>query len=300
MELKDIDLNLLVTFHELFQERRVSGAAASMGVSQPAVSNALKRLRRLLGDELFVRTSRGMIPTPYAEQLAEPVAKALQAIHSLLDRRPAFEAGSSTRNFSIAFADIGEVHFLPRLMEVLGQAAPRVTISTVRNTAPHLREDMAAGKVDLAVGSILDLKADFFRRRLFPQRYVCLFRPEHPLNKVKITAAEFAAAEHVVVVAAGTGHEEMNRILDRAGARNRVRLRVPHFVAVADIVCSRDLLATVPEEFAQRGTAFFGLKYVAHPIKLPEIQINIYWHARYHRDPANQWLRALFIDTFST
>ena len=299
MELKDVDLNLLVTFQQLFRDRRVSVAAASLGLSQPAVSNALKRLRRMLGDELFVRSSRGMIPTPLAEQLAGPIGKALVSIHNLLNQQATFEADTSTRNFTIALADIGEVHFLPPLMEVLGRVAPRVTISTVRNTAPNLREDMAAGKVDLAVGSILGLKADFFQRRLFPQRYVCMFRSGHALDKPKITAAEFAAVEHVVVIAAGTGHQRMNEMLDRAGLRSTVGLRVPHFVAVADIVCTRDLVATVPEEFAQRGAAFFGLKYVSHPIKLPEIQINLYWHARYHRDPANQWLRTLFIDTFS-
>lgn len=299
MELKDVDLNLLVTFQELYRERRVSAAAASLGLSQPAVSNALKRLRHMLGDELFVRSARGMIPTPCAEQLADPVAKALEAVHSLLNRQSSFEARASARNFTVALADFGEVRFLPPLMQLLGRAAPQVTISSVPNIAPELREDMATGRVDLAVGYVLGLKADFFQRRLFRERYVCMFRPGHPLDKTRISPAEFAAAEHVVVMAAGTGHHKMNQILDRAGTRSKIVLRVPRLVAVADIVCTRDLVATVPEEFAQRGAAFFGLKYIPHPIRLPEIDINLYWHARHHRDPANQWLRKLFIDAFS-
>jgi DNA-binding transcriptional LysR family regulator len=299
VELKDVDLNLLVTFRELYRERRVSAAAVSLGLSQPAVSNALRRLRLLLGDELFVRSSRGMIPTPFAEQLAGPTEQVLETFHKLLNRQASFEPRASNRNFTLALADMGEVHFLPPLMEALGLAAPRVTIGAVTNTAPTLREDMAAGRVDLAVGSLLGLKADFFQRRLFRERYVCMFRAGHPLDKARISPAEFAAAEHVVVMSPGTGHQKMNQILDRAGARSTIALRVPRLVAVADIVCTRDLLATVPEEFAQRGAAFFGLKYVAHPIKLPEIEINLYWHARYHRDAANQWLRTLFIDTFA-
>jgi len=299
MDLKDVDLNLLVTFQHLYRERRVSAAAVSLGLSQPAVSNALKRLRKLLGDDLFVRSAQGMMATPYAEQLAEPVSKALEAVERLLSRRSSFEPRESSRNFTLALADIGEVRFLPPLMEKLARSAPKVTISVVPNTAPHLREDLAAGKVDLAVGYQLDLKADFFQRRVFRERYVCMFRPGHPLDKARISAAEFAAADHVVVGASGTGHQKMNQILDRTAARSRIALRVPRLAAVADIVCTRDLLATVPEEFAQRGAAFFGLKYVAHPIKLPEIEINLYWHARYHRDAANQWLRALFIETFS-
>src|SRR3974390_2644172 len=116
MELKDIDLNLLVTFQAVYRERRVSAAAASLGLSQPAVSNALKRLRELLGQDLFVRSARGMIPTPYAEQLAEPMAHDRGAVHNLLNRQASFDPKSSTRNFILALADFGEVHFLPPLM----------------------------------------------------------------------------------------------------------------------------------------------------------------------------------------
>jgi DNA-binding transcriptional LysR family regulator len=299
MQLKDLDLNLLVTFQHMYRERRVSAAAASLGLSQPAVSNALKRLRGALGDQLFVRSAGGMIPTPYAEQLAEPMANALEAVQNLLNRQASFEPKSSRRNFTLALADLGEVRFLPPLMEHLADVAPHITVGTVPNTAPELREDMAAGKVDLAVGYILGLKADCLQRRLFRERYVCMFRPGHPLDKPRMSVAEFSAAEHVFVISAGTGHQKMNQMLERAGVRSRIALRVPGLGAVADVVCSRDVLATVPEEFAQRGAAFFGLKYVAHPVKLPDIEINLYWHARYQQDAANVWLRKLFVDTFS-
>lgn len=299
MRLKDIDLNLLVMFHQLFKDRRVSTAAASLGLSQPAVSSALNRLRRMLGDELFVRTGGGMLPTPFAKDLERQTADALRSIQNALNEKGAFEPPTSTRIFTISFADIGEVYFLPRLMQALARAAPHVTIASVRHAASNLREDMATGKVDLAVGSLPGLKTNFFQRRLFPQRYVCMFRRGHPLDKPRITPAEFSAAEHVVVAAAGTGHSKMNEALDHSGARPAVHLRVPHFVAVADILYTTNLVATVPEHFAVRGASFFGLRYVPHPIKLPSIQINLYWHARFHRDPANQWLRALLFDLFS-
>lgn len=299
MRLKDIDLNLLVVFQQLFKDRRVSGAAASLGLSQPAVSSALNRLRRILGDELFVRTARGMLPTPYAKGLEEQTADALRTIQYALSHKGAFEPLTSTLTFTISMADIGEVYFLPRLMETLGRTAPQVTITSVRHAASNLTEDMATGKVDLAVGSLPGLRTNFFQRRLFPQRYVCMFRKGHPLDKPKITPAEFSAAEHVIVAAAGTGHNKMNEVLDRAGTRRAVHLRVPHFVAVADILHTTNLVATVPEKFAERGAAFFGLRYVTHPIKLPAIQINLYWHARFHRDPTNQWLRTLLFDMFA-
>lgn len=300
MRLKDIDLNLLVVFHQLYRDRRVSIAAASLGLSQPAVSSALNRLRRMLGDELFVRTARGMLPTTYAKALEEQTANALRTIQNALDHKGAFDPLSSTRTFTISFADIGEVYFLPKLMETLARTAPHVTITSVRHAASNLIEDMATGKVDLAVGSLPSLKTNFFQRRLFPQRYVCMFREGHPLDKPRITAAEFAAADHVVVAAAGTGHTKMNELLDRAGVRRAVQLRVPHWVAVADILHTTNLVATAPEHFARRGATFFDLKYVPHPIKLPAIQINLYWHARFHRDVTNQWLRSLLFDMFAT
>src|SRR6476659_6162696 len=133
MDLKDIDLNLLVVFQQLFTERRVSVVADNLGLTQPAISNALNRLRKMLGDELFLRTSRGMEPTPYASQLAEPIAYALTTIHDTLSRKVEFDPASSTRKFTIAMTDIGEIHFLPKLMSKLSDIAPGVTVSTVRN-----------------------------------------------------------------------------------------------------------------------------------------------------------------------
>lgn len=298
MRLKDIDLNLLVVFQQLYKDRQVSAAAISLDLSQPAVSSALNRLRRILGDQLFVRTGRGMLPTPFAEKLIEKIADALHTINGALNQQGAFDPLTATHNFTLSMADVGEVYFLPKFMAARSREAPHITITSVRH-ASDLPEDMANGKVDLALGALPGLKTNFFQRRLFPQRYVCLFRKGHPLDKPKITPAEFAAAEHVIVIAPGTGHARMNEIMLRAGVRRIVPLRVPQWVSVADILPTTNLVATVPEKFAERGAAYFGLKYVPHPIKLPQVQINLYWHARYHREPANQWLRTYFFNMFS-
>src|SRR3989344_5808633 len=149
MELSDIDLNLLVLFQQLMVERRVSKVADNLGLTQPAVSNALAKLRRIFGDELFLRTSGGMVPTPFAEQLGESVGYALGMIHSGLNQRTQFTPATLKRTITIGMTDIGEIVFLPALLERLGREAPGVTLNTVRNNATHLREDMEAGKVDL-------------------------------------------------------------------------------------------------------------------------------------------------------
>lgn len=311
MDLHAVDLNLLVVFQHLYNARRVSRVAEALGVTQPAVSNSLARLRKLFNDELFIRTSRGMLPTPMATELAEPVAAALDALHGVFNRQLAFDPATSQRAFQIAMTDIGEVHFLPKLMHALGERAPGITISTVRNTAVNLREEMAAGQVDLAVGHLPDLSAEFFQRRLFRQKYVCMFRPGHPLDRVttsarskktptsRMTREDFERSEQVMVVAAGTGHGQVDEFMARAHVQRNIRLRVPHFVALADILHATDLIATVTEKFAQRSAQHFGLRYVDHPLDIPDVQINLFWHARYHREPARQWMRTLLFELFS-
>jgi len=144
-----------------------------------------------------------------------------------------------------------------------------------------------------------DLKAGFFQRRLFRHKYVCMFRKGHPLDKAKFTLSDFASAEHVVVVSGDSGHNRVDGMLEHSGVRRKVRLRVPHFVAVGHILQETDMVATVPERFAQRCTGPFGLKYVSHPVKLPEIAINFFWHSRNHREPGNQWLRTVLAENFA-
>jgi len=299
MELQDLDLNLLVVFNQLLAERRVSKVAENLGLTQPAVSNSLARMRKLLGDELFLRTPAGMVPTPFAEQLAESVTSALGMIHGALNQRSSFDPSTATRSFTVGMTDIGEIVFLPELIDVLQRQAPGVTFSTVRNTAVNLKDDMEAGRVDLAIGLLPQLKGGFFQRLLFRQRYVCLFRQGHKLDKKRITLDEFMAAQHLLVVSAGTGHGKVDEVLKRSGIERDVRLTVPHFVSVGQILQVTDLIATVPERLALRLVEPFKLAYVSNPAKLPEIAINVFWHAKFHKAPANQWLRSLLFETFA-
>jgi len=299
MELHELDLNLLVVFNQLLVERRVSKVADNLGVSQPAVSNSLAKLRKLLGDELFLRTPKGMEPTPYADQLAESVSYALAMIHSGVNQRTSFEPSSAQRSFTIGMTDVGEIYFLPALIERLRRDAPSVTLSTVRNTTVNVRDELEAGKVDIALGLLPHLKAGFFQRRLFMQSYVCLMRRGHRLDKRRLSLAEFSAAEHLVVVSAGTGHGKVDELLQRSGIDRTVRLNVPHYVSVGHILQGSDLIATVPERLADRLLDPFGLVKLAHPAKLPQIAINVFWHAKYHRSPANRWLRGVLFELFS-
>ena len=298
MELTDIDLNQLVLFQQLMVERRVSKVAENLGLTQPAVSNTLAKLRRQFGDDLFVRTPAGMVPTPFAEQLAEPIGYALGMIHSGLNQHSRFDPASVQRSVTIGMTDIGEIVFLPALVERLRLQAPGVSLSTVRTTATRLRDDMASGQVDLAIGPLPQLKAGFFQRRLFRQRYVCLFRKGHAFERKRLTLADFKAAEHLVIVSAGTGHGQVDELIRRAGVERSVRLTIPHFVSVGHLLQRTDMVATVTERLAQSLVEPFELSYRPHPVDLPEIAINVFWHAKVHRSPAHQWLRGVVFDLF--
>ncbi len=299
MNLNDLDLKLLRVFHQLMIERRVSSAAQSLGVSQPAVSNALKRLRHLMGDELFLRTAQGMLPTPLAEQIAEPIAYAIDSIRAVVNHQVHFDPAIAERDFVIGLIDLGEMFFLPTLLAHICRHAPGVGIITARGVNSSLKEDMEAGRIDVAIGLMPQMQGNFFRQRLFRQSFVLAFRRDHVLaKKQEVSLDDFIRGEHVIV-STGAGQTEIDRLMERKGIERRVRATVPHFNAVGPILEATDLVATVPLGLAEMFGRPFGVGFAPHPVALPEVSIDIFWNARLHRDPANQWLRRLIFKLFS-
>ncbi|QBR03759.1 LysR family transcriptional regulator [Paraburkholderia pallida] len=299
MKLRELDLNLLLVLHELLAQGSASKAAESLGMSQPAVSNSLNRLRKMLGDDLFLRTSKGLTPTRFAEHLNEPIAHALRVILDSVNAVSIFDPATSNRNFNVALTDVGEIYFLPALMQLLSKAGAGITINSVRNTAVNLRDEMESGRIDLAIGLLPDLDFGFFQRKLFSQQYVCLFRRGHPFETLGCTREGFEAAEHVSVLAEGTGYSAIEAMLDRARVKRNVKLHVPNFVAVGYILQSTDMVAIVPAAYARRAFGTETLATAPCPIDIPEISINVLWHAQNHRDAGNQWLRQLIYEHFA-
>jgi DNA-binding transcriptional LysR family regulator len=299
IEPKDIDLNLLVVLHEVFQQRQISSVAKKLGLSQPAVSNALARLRKSFDDELFVRTAQGMQPTPLAQQLAEPVASALAGITRALNAQDVFDAASSKRHFTIAMTDVGELYFMPRLIEQCRQLAPHLQLSCVRASTIDLKADMETGRVDLAIGAFDDISGALYQRRLFKQNYVCLMRRGHPLAGATMNAKDFLAAQHLIVASMESPYDKINQSLEKAGIITAAHFTVPHFGAVPYILSGSDLLVTVPQKLAESAAAPFGLTYVKPPLRLPTLQTNVFWHRRFNQDEGNQWLRNLIASQFA-
>ena len=299
INLRDIDLNLLVVFQELFQERRVSSAAERLQLSQSAVSNALARLRRTFGDDLFVRTPLGMQPTPLAQQLSASIFSALSQVTNALNYHERFNPATSKRHFVIAMRDVGEVYMIPILVQTCARLAPHVQITTSQFDKAELKTEMEAGRIDLAVGAYYDMSTGFHRRRLFKQEHVSMFRDGHVLGRIKVTLRAFLSAQHLFVSAGGHPYEQVNQCLQRAGVRVRAAFTVPHFTAVPFIISATDLVVTVPQKFAERSAALLGLRFISPPVLLPSMQTNIFWHHRFNGDEGNQWLRRLIFDLFA-
>jgi DNA-binding transcriptional LysR family regulator len=298
MNLAQFDLNLLRAFEALHVHRNTSLAAAALGVTQPAVSNALKRLRAHTGDELFTRTPSGMAPTPRADQLAISVAHALAALREGLAPQTGFDPRTARRRFTILMSDIGEIAFLPKLLQFLASAAPGVSITTTNLPAREARLAMESGGVDLAVGFLPDLKTGFYQQRIFTQSYVCMVRADHPHIGANITLKAFRAARHAVVAAQGTGHGIVEAMFEREGVEPDVVLRLPHFLSAPIVIAESDLVATVPQRMGEIFARMLPLKLLAHPLRIPPFQVNQYWHRRFHQDAANQWLRGNFAALF--
>lgn len=300
IEAKDIDLNLLVVFQEVFQERQISSVARKLGLSQPAVSNALARLRKTLNDELFVRTSQGMQPTPLAQQLADPIAAALANISKALNQQEAFDAASSQRQFTIAMTDVGEMYFMPILVEQCRRFAPQVQIATVRANSVDLMAEMETGRIDLSIGAFDQVSEALYHRRLFRQDYVCMYRQGHPILKEGVSNKDFLSAEHLIVSTRENPYDKINQSLEKVGISASNSFTVPHFSSVPYIVSSTNLVVIVPQKLAASAAAPFRLSFSKPPIKLPTLQTNIFWHRRFAQDEGNQWLRNLLVNLFAT
>jgi DNA-binding transcriptional LysR family regulator len=188
--------------------------------------------------------------------------------------------------------------FLPHLLAFLETAAPGVTLETVTLPAREARLAMEAGAVDLAVGFLPDLKTGFYQQRIFAQSYLCMLRAGHPHSGASISLKAFREARHAVVAAQGTGHGIVEAMFERAGIEPDVLVRLPHFLSVPMVVAETDLIATVPQRLGEVFARILPLKLLPHPLRIPPFQVNQYWHRRYHRDSANQWLRNGFATLF--
>jgi len=299
MDITKVDLNLLVAFAAMHEHRSVTRAAESIGLSQPAMSAAVARLRLLFDDALFVKTAAGMQPTPRAMQLSEPVVRVVEAIKAEILPASAFDPANSTKEFAIVTPDIAEVHFLPRILADFARTAPRCALRTVSLSRHAAADALASGAAELAIGYLPDLqKAGFFMQKLFRNDYVCIVRTQHPEIGDKLTLKTYLAASHAVVSPDGREHL-LEQALQQRRLQRRVVVVLSHFMSLLPIVEGSDLVATVPRDLANICVRHGDIRIVEPPFRSPAVEVHQFWHRRFHQDASNVWLRGLVHRLFS-
>ena len=300
MNLRSLDLKLLTVFDAVLRKRSLTAAAESLGLSQPAISQSLAKLRNEFADPLFVRTTKGMSPTPRATQLAATVRQVLDLVRDRLDPAPRFDPAGTERTFTLAMSDIGMVVFVPKLIERLKKLAPKARLRMMRLESHGLREGFEEGQTDLAIGSFPTIGAGIRQQRLYADDYACLVRQGHPSIKSRITQKQFREAHHIVATAEGTGHAHSGiaKLLAEKVPASHVAIRVPSFVVAPMLVAQTDYVLTVPYAVCRVLGESHGLRALKPPFVIPKVEVRQYWHERYHRDAANKWLRELVHVTF--
>jgi len=299
-----VNLNVLLAFEALLEEQNVSRAATRIGLSQPAMSNALARLRELFNDPLFIRTSRGMIATSRALELAVPIRDGLAQLRGAFTERPCFDPRVSTRSFRLAMTDYAELSLLAGLLQSLARAgsSSQIVVRRVDRIFQPPEAELRAGSFDAAIGFYPDANSLEPRTRssnLFAEQNVCIARKRHPLLRKRFTLREFAAAGHVGVFYRDETVGLVDNILAGYGVRRRLVATTPHFLTAVFLVAQSDLIAVVPAGLATRFQRPLGLQIRHPPIPLPTLHMRLLWNENTTVDPALQWFRSVIVQSLA-
>ncbi len=294
VDLSAVDLNLLKLFEALVRERSVTQAGLRLGLSQPAASRALGRLRNMLGDRLVVRGKLGLELTPRGEALVGPVARLLDDARGLV--APAiFDPASATGRITIAAHDHLSLVVLAGLVARLERQAPALSLHIAQPAGDNVRL-VEQGLVDLALGIFADLPGSLYRRGLYTDRYVCIARAGHPCVAAGLGLERYVSLRHVAVTISGLGESAVDTALSALGLTRRVALRVPHFIAGAMLVADSDMMLTLPSHLARRLADKLPIVLLDLPLQVAPLAPAMIWHERFQGDPAHAWVRQQLVD----
>ena len=290
MALNRLDLNLLHVFDTIYREGSLTRAAKALHLTQPAVSHSLSRLRDHFDDPLFTRQGNQMVPTPLARRFLESMRPGLTQIQSAVNQFHAFDPANQRKTYSLGLRDILESTFLPQLMNRL-DPYPELEIASQRIARRDMETQLAAGKLDFAVDVLLPVSNQTAHELLRRDRLVVLARNDHPLVTEALSMEGYLAARHVLVSSRteGPGIEDFE--LSRLGVQRSIRLRCQHYYAACRVVEKTDLLLTMPEAYARIIAQRADITIMDPPADLPSIDVHLYWHKAYEREPALIWFR---------
>ncbi|AXQ28156.1 LysR family transcriptional regulator [Solimonas sp. K1W22B-7] len=288
--LRQLDLNLLLVFDALMQEQNLSRAAKRLHMSQPAVSNALARLRQQLGEPLFQRTARGMVPTPQAQALYGPVRQALHLLQVGLGPQATFDP-QAEHVFRLSMNDYAQTRLLPGLLARLQEQAPRVVLSVSPDDADSLPKRLERGELDLALDYLHFDNADLRYQSLMEEQLVVIGRAGHLAFDGGLTRKGYEDSAHVSLLTRANRGSPLEIVLGSSRIRRRVQVYVPHFLTIPAIVAQSDLLGTVPRPMAEHFARLYALQISALPVEMPGVQVSLIWHKQQELAVGLRWLR---------
>ncbi|MBD2498737.1 LysR family transcriptional regulator [Nostoc sp. FACHB-280] len=300
INLAGLDLNLLVVFDALMTEQNVTRAAGRLGLSQPATSNALARLRNLMEDELFIRTATGLRPTPKANALATQLRPALQQIQSALLDEPNFEPATSDRIFAIGMSDYVEFILLPKLIQTLQAIAPKISLQIRTGERQKLLSLLDKGEIDIACGLFQEKSQWHKQQFLFHEIYSCVCRSNHPDIGNDLSLEDYLRQSHLLVSIQEDRIGRVDTLLAQKNLQRHIALSIPHFLTAPFILAQSNLIATLPQRVAKAFSHSQSLKLLPVPVLLEGFSVFMRWHQSTENLPACQWLRTLVSEVSTT
>jgi DNA-binding transcriptional LysR family regulator len=291
VHLSQVDLNLFVVLEAIYREGNITRAGQQLNLTQPAISHALKRLRDLLQDPLFVRQGPHMVPTPFTRNMIEEVRQALQILETNLSQSRNFVPEHTRRNFHLSLWEYAEALILPALLQRLTHAAPGMSITTSRVKRRDLETELASGAVDLAIDIPMTTSDRIRHKSLLNEPFAVMARRGHPDIKEKLDLNTYVAQRHIQVSSRRHGPSLIDIELGRLGLRREIFLRSQHNLTAFMVVSQTDMLLTLPERHAQLMNTGSVNRVYPFPLQAPRLEAHLYWHESVENDPANRWLR---------
>ena len=296
MKLSDVDLNLFVVLDAIYTEGNLTRAGEIIGITQPAVSNSLSRLRTLFDDPLFVRTSEGMTPTPVAQNIIGSVRQSLELMRSSIQESEHFIPEESTKRFRVSMSDLGQAIWLPHLAQKLHEQAPKAAIECYQVRRRELTIELASGNLDIAIDVPLAPDPQIKQLALRTSPMVCVIRADHPLKSETPSLKEYLDLEHIHISSRRGGLGSIDLGLGKLGLKRNIVLRTQHYLSTPIIIANSNLAMTVPMSFANFLLALGNVRVLKLPLETPDIETHLYWHETTDKDQANAWFRQFVID----
>ncbi len=292
MHLSQVDLNLFVVLEAIYREGNLTRAGRQLKLTQPAMSHALKRLRELLKDPLFIREGPSMVPTPFSRNMINDVRQALQILEVNLYENRNFDPAHTRRNFIVGFWELMETMILPALARTLTRAAPEISITTLRVKRREIEAELASGALDLALDVPINVSDSIRRKPLFSDGVVVVARQGHPAIGRELDLETYLSQDHILVSSRRYGPSLVDTELNRKGKKRQIVLRCQNYFAACRVASETDMLLTMPEHYAEMLNGTFENRLYPFPLKsLQTLDIHMYWHESADNDPPNRWLR---------